>query len=355
MLNQPIHSENTTNMGEPILASNLLSSQADFIAHTIASCSGAEKSLKAKASQATKTAKKPYTKANKKSTSPLTSSFSVSTMTSIVTTASPSTASTTIQVKEEKMDKQMHESLNFLLPDQWLASSQIDDFINYLYLKNQQRDANYKLINPFGSCMLIYPIYFADQLEFQSHPGMVENDNIDRAFVIRAKQNHWIVLSNIDFRDLAFQHQHPTYSYDATIERNNWYCYDSLNDDTHVHDCSKVLEKLYPDMTGKRVKRVTVQQQKGANDCGLFACAFLDLLSQAKDPSQYTFNQLIMRDKFNFFLESKTFTGFASELKECETQTSIVIVDWETTWDSGLFLVLFDTKIIARLLLKSGN
>ena len=56
-----------------------------------------------------------------------------------------------------------------------------------------------------------------------------------------------------------------------------------------------------------------------------------------------------------YVLESKTFTGFASELKECETQTSIVIVDWETTWDSGLFLVLFDPKIIARLLLKSGN
>ena len=41
------------------------------------------------------------------------------------------------------------------------------------------------------------------------------------------------------------------------------------------------MEKLYPDMTGKRVERVTVQQQNGANDCGLFARAFLDLLSQA--------------------------------------------------------------------------
>ena len=43
-----------------VTASNLLSSQADLIAHTIASRSGAKKSLKAKANQATKTAKKPY-------------------------------------------------------------------------------------------------------------------------------------------------------------------------------------------------------------------------------------------------------------------------------------------------------
>ena len=42
----------------------------------------------------------------------------------------------------------------------------------------------------------------------------------------------------------------------------------------------------------------------------MFACAYLELISHAKNPSINTFNQVNMRNKFDTFLKTNTFEGF---------------------------------------------
>ena len=62
--------------------------------------------------------------------------------------------------------------------------------------------------------------------------------------------------------------------------------------------------------------RVQVQQQEGVDYCGLFACAYLELLSQARDPACYKFNQVSMRKIFDNFLRFDSFEGFEARKME---------------------------------------
>jgi hypothetical protein len=55
------------------------------------------------------------------------------------------------------------------------------------------------------------------------------------------------------------------------------------------------MDKLFPDMSGYRVHMVKVQQQVGVNHCGLFACAYITLLANDLDHSQYTLDQGSLR------------------------------------------------------------
>ena len=64
-------------------------------------------------------------------------------------------------------------------------------------------------------------------------------------------------------------------------ERKKLCFFESLNDDKNSFFCSKVLEKIYPERSIYCVNRMEVQQQTGTDDCGLFACAYLELISQA--------------------------------------------------------------------------
>ncbi len=52
----------------------------------------------------------------------------------------------------------------------------------------------------------------------------------------------------------------------------------------------------------KRLTMVKVQQQEGINDGGLFVCAFKETLTLGLDPSQYTFDQSLLRRKIPKFL-----------------------------------------------------
>jgi hypothetical protein len=54
------------------------------------------------------------------------------------------------------------------------------------------------------------------------------------------------------------------------------------------------MDKLFPDMPGYRVHVVKVQQQVGVNHCGLFACAYITLLANGLDHSQYSWMALIL-------------------------------------------------------------
>ena len=60
---------------------------------------------------------------------------------------------------------------------------------------------------------------------------------------------------------------------------------------------------------------VQVQQQVGSNDCGLFACAFVELLSYHQDPPQFSFDQTSLSETFREFLINDWFDGFKSVKK----------------------------------------
>ena len=154
------------------------------------------------------------------------------------------------------------------------------------------------------------------------------------AFVIWANSNHWIVLTNIDFVTLKYEKENPGsgFQMDDDFGRTNCFFYDSLNDDKHAFFCSKVLEKVFPDQTGCKVFRVDVQQQSGSDDCGLFACAYLELLSQAQDPANFTFNQENLRTAFNNYLVSNSFDGFSSVYHVGVPNVSRLTIDWTHSW-----------------------
>ena len=167
--------------------------------------------------------------------------------------------------------------------------------------------------------------------------GSAFNSNKDAAFVICANLNHWIVLSNINFNILKFQKENPDTAFqtDDDFNRTEWYFYDTLNNDYHSSFCSKVLEKVFPDQTGCNLSRIEVQQQTGTEDCGLFACAFLELLSHCKDPASYTFNQVNLRNKFTKYENCKIFKGFGGVYNNTAPILHPLAIDWTYTWDES--------------------
>ena len=66
--------------------------------------------------------------------------------------------------------------------------------------------------------------------------------------------------------------------------------YNTLKNPIHAQCAQVALNKLFPDMTGYRVRMIKVQQQDGNNDCGLFICAFMETLTLGLDPSQFKFD-----------------------------------------------------------------
>jgi hypothetical protein len=68
------------------------------------------------------------------------------------------------------------------------------------------------------------------------------------------------------------------------------------------------------------------------DDCGLFACAYLELLSQAQDPANYTFNQAKLRAVFNNYLVSNSFDGFGGVCHGGVPNVHRLTIDWAHTW-----------------------
>jgi hypothetical protein len=78
---------------------------------------------------------------------------------------------------------------------------------------------------------------------------------------------------------------------------------------------------------------VKVQQQQGVNDCGLFACAYITLLSNGLDPSQYTFDQVSLRSSFRKFLADDAMQNFDGVHTQCLSEMTEITVDWGYKWE----------------------
>jgi hypothetical protein len=115
---------------------------------------------------------------------------------------------------------------------------------------------------------------------------------------------------------------------DDNDARTNWYMYDTLNDPKHAQSASIAMAKLFPNMSGYRVNMIKVQQQEGVNDCGLFACAYISLLSNGQDPSQHTFDQRLLRLSFRRFLEGDDIPYFCPINAKSQIEITTVEIDW---------------------------
>ena len=78
---------------------------------------------------------------------------------------------------------------------------------------------------------------------------------------------------------------------------------------------------------------VKVQQQEGINDCGLFVCAFMETLTLGLDPSQFTFDQSLLRLKFRQILEDGEFQSFDGIHVPVDPIATIVPVEWGFKWN----------------------
>ena len=113
-------------------------------------------------------------------------------------------------------------------------------------------------------------------------------------FVAFVGGNYWISLVNVD------------------CEPYNWKVYDSLGYENEALKCS--LKKLYPNSDVIWIKKEKVQRQKGSNDCGLFALAFLFCVCLGINPVDYKFNQCEMRSHYLNCLHTNSITVFPGEI-----------------------------------------
>jgi hypothetical protein len=87
-----------------------------------------------------------------------------------------------MEIKAEKLDR-----------SDWLSSSQLDQFVSFTMNRLRWE---------FGNKYICYGTTSIQRMEFAHRPCMVANRDQDTTFVINANENHWILLSNIDFQHL---------------------------------------------------------------------------------------------------------------------------------------------------------
>ena len=159
-------------------------------------------------------------------------------------------------------------------------------------------------------------IHAAQQLLKQSHPHIsgLQNPilqktktfdvqrNLDFVQCLNIKDNHWITVSAAS-------------SIPDTIN-----VYDSLNG-TLTEPLKQIIADLMHS-AGKQitVQYVSVQYQKGSQDCGLFAIAFACEICFGKDPSSVTFVQSTMRQHLIEGLEQGNILPFPSAVRRQRSQ-----------------------------------
>jgi hypothetical protein len=232
-------------------------------------------------------------------------------------------------IKQEQVEFNscdMHNDFKNLSETQWLSTSHVDHYLQSLV------NHHYENENEFGRSVIIWDIASVEGMERSYRPSMILNNNRDQIFVLVANSNHYVVLSNINFNQSIHFNEYEEYM-DDDAPRLNWFMYDTLNDPKHAQFAARAMDKLFPDMLGYRVKMVKVQQQQGVNDCGLFACAYIDLLSNGLDPSQYTFDQISLRSSFRKFLDEDAFQQFTNIYNPCLVEFNEIEIDWGYKWE----------------------
>ncbi|KAL5500795.1 hypothetical protein EMCRGX_G012400 [Ephydatia muelleri] len=156
--------------------------------------------------------------------------------------------------------------------------------------------------------------------------------NLDFVQCLNIKDNHWITVSAAS-------------SIPDTIN-----VYDSLNG-TLTEPLKQIIADLMHS-AGKQitVQYVSVQYQKGSQDCGLFAIAFACEICFGKDPSSVTFVQSTMRQHLIEGLEQGNILPFPSAVRRQRSQ--MIVQDFSGAGIQVVFAAM--TKKNRDMLERSG-
>ena len=99
--------------------------------------------------------------------------------------------------------------------------------------------------------------------------------------------NHWIVLTNI---------------------KKKICMYESLNQDEYIEGLKQFFSIMFPQKKKIVINKIWMKHlQRGSNDCGLFALAYINSLCKGREPSLIQYNQDTMRQNFNNFIDGHPF------------------------------------------------
>ena len=182
------------------------------------------------------------------------------------------TKSTAIDADKPRRTRQ-RESIPWGAPSLNLDEDDRDDVLHGKWLSDNHIRASSKLLNT------IYPTQagLLDTVNLVSRCSSKESTNFVQ--ILHINQSHWVCASNITCPP-------------ATVD-----VFDSMSSSSVG---SKVLQKQLAALARcperqLLIRHVEVQQQEGANDCGLFAIAFAQSLCDGVDPHTISLDQSKMR------------------------------------------------------------
>ncbi|CAF0709786.1 unnamed protein product [Brachionus calyciflorus] len=186
----------------------------------------------------------------------------------------------------------------FLSSTQWLSSSHIDLALDFF-------SSHFNKLGTFND-ICYWTTWRIQKLLSETSPVYI-NQNSDQIFILNVNNSHWIMLTNIDpyviNSDLCI---------DQEQIKKTWFVYDSLNDSRNLFVVKPIMKFLYPEQLYHNLNMVSVIQQEGSNDCGLFSIAYAYDLSLKKDPSNLKYDQAYMRKCFNLLVKINFLSEFQS-------------------------------------------
>lgn len=124
-------------------------------------------------------------------------------------------------------------------------------------------------------------------------------DDDDLIFVIQTN-NHWVTLTNIEILPSAV----------SCRTNKPIFMYESLNKPDYINaeSVKDILRTMFPSFNELVIHKVSIAStQKGLNDCGLFALAYVQSLCKNQDPSLIVYDQEKMRTNYNNFIDSNNY------------------------------------------------
>ena len=117
--------------------------------------------------------------------------------------------------------------------------------------------------------------------------------------ILRASKNHWVLLTN-----------HKT-------SPNTWSFYDSIGSPCYLLALAPFFKSLSEivETDVSIVESMSIQTQKGIDDCGLFALANLISICKGIDPCSLKLKQNKMREHYNSSIDNVKFEMFPHETK----------------------------------------
>ena len=151
------------------------------------------------------------------------------------------------------------------------------------------------------SMQLQYPHVTILTLGNQAHAQIGTNgfkqdfENTSNLIMVLWYKSHWVTVTNIDTGRSTLP---------ISTENVPLFVYDSFDNATYLNSLQLTLNTMFPTKGEYIIHKAKIwYPQVGANDCGLFALAYVKALCLNLEPSLVTFCQSTMRHEYNEFIE----------------------------------------------------